>query len=54
MKVEKLWPLCYGKAEMPSSKLIVKGFVLDIVTKKIQKPINWATFVKKNQHQLAL
>jgi hypothetical protein len=47
MKVEKLWPLCYGKAEMPSSKLIVKEFVLDVVAKKLQKPISWATFVEK-------
>ncbi len=37
---------------MPS-KFIVKEFVLDIVAKKIQKPISWAAFVKEtntNQH----
>jgi hypothetical protein len=50
-KVEKLWPLCYGKAEMPSSKFIVKEFVLDIVAKKLQKPISLGKICRRNQHQ---
>jgi hypothetical protein len=32
---------------MPYIKLIVKEFVLGIVTKKLGKVINWATFVEE-------
>ncbi len=46
-KVEEIWPKCYGKSKMPYIKLIVKEFVLGIVTKKLGKVINWATFVEE-------
>jgi hypothetical protein len=39
-KFKKIWPLCYGKAKMPSSKLIAKEFVLGIVAEKFGKPIS--------------
>lgn len=38
VKVEKTWPLCYGKATMPYLKFITKEFTLRIVIKKIGKP----------------
>ncbi len=48
VKVEHIWPLCYGKVEMPSSKLIAKEFALGIVlAKKFSKDVSWATFVEK-------
>jgi hypothetical protein len=31
--MEKLWSLCYGKAKIPSLKLIAKEFALGIVEK---------------------
>lgn len=52
-KVEKIWSPCYGKAQMPYSKLIAKKFTLGIVAKKFEKGIFWVAFVKKtntNQH----
>jgi hypothetical protein len=50
-KVEKLWPFRYGKVEMPSSKLIMKEFELDISAKKLQKPISSGNICRRNQHQ---
>ncbi len=46
-KVEKIWSLCYGKAKMPYSMLIVKKFALGIVAKKFKKGISWVAFVEK-------
>jgi hypothetical protein len=40
-KVEKIWPLCYGKVKMPYSKIITKEFALGIVVEsKLGKAIN--------------
>ncbi len=53
-KGEHIWPLCYGKAKMPSSKLIAKEFALKIVLeKKFNKDVNWVAFVEEtniNEH----
>lgn len=53
-KVEHIWPLCYGKAKVPSSKLIAKEFALGIVLeKKFSKDVSWVAFVEEtnsNQH----
>lgn len=46
-KVEKIWPLCHGKAKTHYSKLIAKEFALGIVAEKLNKVISWATFVEK-------
>jgi hypothetical protein len=46
--------LCYGKAKVPSSKLIAKEFALRIVLEeKFSKDVNWVAFVEDtntNQH----
>jgi hypothetical protein len=47
--VEKIWPLCHGKAKMHYSKLITKEFALGIVAEKLNKVISWVAFVE-NQH----
>jgi hypothetical protein len=52
-KVEKIWPLCYGKAKMSCSKLIAKEFALGIIVEKLNKAINWAALDEEtniNQH----
>jgi hypothetical protein len=53
-KVEHIWPLCYGKAKVPSSKLIVKEFALGIkLEKKFSKDVSWVAFIEEtntNQH----
>jgi hypothetical protein len=52
-KVEKNWPLCYGKAKMSCSKLIAKEFALGIIVEKLNKAVNWAAFDEEtniNQH----
>jgi hypothetical protein len=47
-KVEKIWPLCYGKAKMPYCMIITKEFALGIVVEsKLDKAVNRATFVKE-------
>jgi hypothetical protein len=52
-KVEKNWPLCYGKAKMSCSKLIAKELALGIIVEKLNKVFSWMTFVEEtniNQH----
>lgn len=46
-RVEEIWPKCYGKLEMPYTKLIAKEFALGIIVKKLGKAISWATFAKE-------
>jgi hypothetical protein len=50
-KVEKFWPFYYGKAKMPCSKLIVKGFALEIVARE---KCELGYIYVRNQHKLAL
>jgi hypothetical protein len=47
----EIMAIVYGKAKMPSSKFIAKEFVLDIVAKKLQKPISLGNICRRNQHQ---
>jgi hypothetical protein len=39
-QVEKIWPLYYGKAKMPCSKLIVKEFAFKILADKQGKNVS--------------
>lgn len=51
-KVEKNWPLCYGKVEMPYSNLIAKKIVLGIITQKLGNIIGWPSLEKKQEPML--
>jgi len=51
-RVEKTWPLCYGKAIMPYLKLIAKESTLRIVVKSLGSPsIKWLLLKKPNKNQ---
>lgn len=46
-RVEKIWPLCYGRADMDGVKLISLEFAMGIVYESTKKSVDWARFAEE-------
>jgi hypothetical protein len=51
-KVEKIWPLCYGRKGMDGVKLVSLEFAMGIVAEEHKIKVDWASFAEEtNQTQ---
>jgi hypothetical protein len=53
-RVEKIWPLCYGRNGIDGLKLISLEFAMGIVAKEHKIKVDWASFAEEtNRTQLS-
>ena len=46
-KVERIWPLCYGRKGMEGVKLLSLEFAMGIVADELKKKVDWAAFAEE-------